>query len=190
MASDSEPPRQPAAGSGGDAPSGSRPPPARSSPPPPPDGRAHEDGDRKRRFAERVIPVIVKRLVEKAVESGVDMLSEQPENLRNFIADMKLPKEVIADVYGQIDDTKNGLYRVVAKGIRDVLEHTQVADEIVKVLTKLSFEIKTEIRFVPNDAADARVDEDGQQEPAPPVRPKVTSEVTMRERGHTERPRR
>ena len=58
----------------------------------------------------------------------------------------------------QIDDTKNGLYRVVAKEIRDVLEQTQFADEITKVLTKLSFEIKTEIRFIPNDAATKRAE--------------------------------
>lgn len=140
--------------------------------------------------------MIVKRLVERAVEHGVEKLAEQPENLRNFIADMKLPKEIVQDVYGQIDDTKNGLYRVVAKEIRDVLEQTHVADEIVKALTKLSFEIKTEIRFVPNDASaskDGRGDEgeDGAREgDGAFVRPKVTSEVTMRERGSGERPRR
>jgi hypothetical protein len=203
--SDSEPPRAYGDGSGTQPPpSGapaagsprSSPPPPRTSPPPPLDGRAerherHDDPDRKRRFAERVVPVIVKRLVERAVESGVEKLAEQPENLRNFIADLKLPKEVLQDVYGQIDDTKNGLYRVVAKEIRDVLEHTQVADEIVKVLTKLSFEIKTEIRFVPNDAADgARRDEEGDPGSAVPVKPRVTSEVTMRDRGQAERPRR
>jgi len=138
-----------------------------------------------------VVPLIVKRLVERAVESGVEKLAEQPENLRNFIADLKLPKEVISDVYGQIDDTKNGLYRVVAKEIRDVLEQTQVADEVVKVLTKLSFEIRTEIRFVPNDSTEPRRDEDGGDDPAVvPVKPKVTSEVTMRDRGRDERPRR
>src|SRR5262249_49479147 len=56
-------------------------------------------------------------------------------------------------LYTQIDDTKNGLYRVVAKEIRDVLEHTKFADELTAALTKLSFEIKTEIRFIPNDSA-------------------------------------
>ncbi len=144
------------------------------------------------------MPVIVKRLVERAVEHGVEKLAEQPENLRNFIAELKLPKEIVQDVYGQIDDTKNGLYRVVAKEIRDVLEQTHVADEIVKALTKLSFEIKTEIRFVPNDAAPSRdgakageEGEEGAREGEGSfVRPKVTSEVTMRERGREERPRR
>ena len=78
--------------------------------------------------------------------------------------------------------------------IRDVLEHTQIADEIVKVLTKLSFEIKTEIRFIPNDAApDGKRDEEGEAPgggPVVPVKPKVTSEVTMHNRGRDERARR
>ena len=169
---------------------GSQPPPRASWPPPagePHRTEGRDETDKKRRFAERVVPVIVKRLVERAVESGVEKLAEQPENLRNFISDLKLPKEVISDVYGQIDDTKNGLYRVVAKEIRDVLEQTQIADEIVKVLTKLSFEIKTEIRFVPNDAAPSDPEGDAPGRGGSNVKPKVTSEVTMRDKSSTDR---
>lgn len=121
----------------------------------PPDA-GHEgersEGERKRLF-ERVVPELVKKVLERAVESGATRLSEGPESLRHFVSDLKLPKEVLHYLYGQIDETKSGLYRAVAKEIRDVLEHTQFADEITKVLTKLSFEIKTEIRFIPNDAA-------------------------------------
>src|SRR5262245_50249357 len=109
-----------------------------------------ERGEEKKRRFERAIPELVKRMVERAVETGVERLAEGPENLRN-LADRKLPKEVLHYLYSQVDETKHGLYRVVAKEIRDMLEHTQLADEIAKVLTKLSFEIKTEIRFVPNE---------------------------------------
>jgi hypothetical protein len=134
------------------------------------------------------VPEIVKRVIERAVESGVEKLtelSERPESLRNFVGDIRLPKEVLSDIYSQIDDTKTGLYRVVAKEIRDVLEHTAIADEIAKVLTKLSFEIKTEIRFVPNDrSAEASEDDDTKKKTdAAGIRPKVTSEVTVKERG-------
>src|SRR3954471_20191822 len=130
------------------------------------------DQERKSRFEgafERAIPDILKRAVERAVESGASRLAEGPENLRNFVQEMKLPKEVLHYLYQQIDDTKNGLYRVVAKEIRDVLEQTQFADEMTKVLTKLSFEIKTEIRFIPNDAAVGKGDGDdegGEDRPA------------------------
>lgn len=148
------------------------------------------DPERKRLY-ERAVPEIVKRVIERAVESGVEKLtelSEKPESLRNFVGDLRLPKEVLSDVYAHIDDTKTGLYRVVAKEIRDVLEHTQIADEIAKVLTKLSFEIKTEIRFVPNDRSAEKegASEEGGEEKAksdpPGIRPNVTTEVTVKER--------
>ncbi len=140
--------------------------------------------ERKRRF-ERAIPEILKRAVERAVESGASKLAEGPENLRNFVTEMKLPKEVLHYLYQQIDDTKNGLYRVVAKEIRDVLEQTQFADEITKVLTKLSFEIKTEIRFIPNDAAMKKGEGDEADEEAARKLPKpeVKSQVSVKDRG-------
>lgn len=155
------------------------------------------EGERRRAF-DRAIPDLLKRAVEKAVETGVGKLSEGPDSLRNFVGDMKLPKEVMHYLYQQIDDTKAGLYRVVAKEVRDVIEHTQFADEITKVLTKLSFEIKTEIRFVPNDsrASDkVKDDEEVDGEPASShgeggsagpshglPKPTVSSQVTIKDR--------
>jgi hypothetical protein len=145
----------------------------------------------KKRLIERIVPMIVKRMVERAVESGVEKLQEGPENLRNFVGDLKLPKEVLSDIYGQIDDTKVGLYKVVAKEIRDVLEHTQFADEIAKVLTKLSFEIKTEIRFIPNTASTSSSGDEPEGEAGEKKssersstfpKPKVSTEVKMRDR--------
>ncbi len=167
-------------------------PPRRESTPPPPE---REHG---RRLFERAVPDLVKRVVERAVESGVEKLgelSEKPDELRNLVRELRLPKEVLSELYSQVDDTKTGLYRVVAKEIRDVLEHTQIADEIVKVLTKLSFEIKTEIRFVPNDrSAEASDDDESGGDDsggeagtgAFGLRPKVTADVSVKERGRRE----
>jgi hypothetical protein len=161
-----------------------------STPPPP-------ERDHGRRLFERAVPHLVKRVVERAVESGVEKLgelSEKPDELRNLVRELRLPKEVLSELFSQVDDTKTGLYRVVAKEIRDVLEHTQIADEIVKVLTKLSFEIKTEIRFVPNDrSAEASDDATGRDDSegeagtgAFGLRPKVTADVSVKERGRRE----
>jgi hypothetical protein len=148
-----------------------------------PEGQDRPEGDQeKRRLFERAIPEILKRVVERAVETGASRLAEGPENLRNFVQEMKLPKEVLHYLYTQIDDTKNGLYRVVAKEIRDVLEQTQFADEITKVLTKLSFEIKTEIRFIPNDAAAKSSGEEAEGGRKLP-KPEVVSNVSVKDRG-------
>lgn len=109
------------------------------------------EGDRRR--LERVVPEIVKRLVEtgyEKVSEGYGRISDG--NVRQLVSELRLPKEALNLILAQIDETKNGLYRVTAKEIRDFLEHTNLSEEIAKVLTTLSFEIKTEVRFIPNDA--------------------------------------
>lgn len=131
MASDSDPPPPDNTGS------------SDSTAPPSPHGR----DSRTRRLVEGVIPEIIKR----AVEIGVEKARESPDNLKQFVGDMKLPKEIATYLLQQIDETKNGLFRVVAKEIRDFLEHTNMAGELQKVLTTVQFEVNTTIRFTPND---------------------------------------
>lgn len=103
---------------------------------------------------ESVIPDILKR----AVEIGVEKARESPDNLKQFVHDLKLPKELAHVLFQQIDDTKNGLYRVVAKEIRDVLEQTNFSGEMQKLLTTVQFGINTTIRFTPNDGRAPRKD--------------------------------
>ncbi|HET9959931.1 MAG TPA: hypothetical protein VFQ61_35810 [Polyangiaceae bacterium] len=111
----------------------------------PPDG---DDRDREQRRLERLIPEIVRRVVE----AGYEKLTEGPENVRQIVSDLKLPKEALNMLLTQIDESKNGLYRAVAREVRDFLDNTNFAEELAKALTSLSFEIKTEVRFIPNDA--------------------------------------
>ena len=106
-----------------------------------------DTSDPKRRRLEGVIPELIKR----AVELGVEKATEAPENLRDFVGGMKLPKEVLHYLYSQVDETKNGLFRVVAKEMRDFLEHTNISGEMKKMLTTVQFEISTTVRFRPND---------------------------------------
>ena len=121
------------------------PPVTESVPPESPHDRAGKDSRRRR--LEGVIPEIVRR----AVELGVEKAQEAPDNLKSFVGDLKLPKEIAHYLLQQIDETKNGLFRVVAKEIRDFLEHTNFAGEVQKLLTTVQFEVNTTIRFTPND---------------------------------------
>ncbi len=108
------------------------------------------DEAERHRLAERLLPELIKRFIE----AGVGKIAEGPENLRHFVHELRLPKEIGNYLLAQIDETKNGLYRVVAKEIRDFLEHTNIAEELGHVLSRMSLEIKTEIRFTPIDAPD------------------------------------
>jgi hypothetical protein len=143
------------------------PPPLDSVPPESPHDRGSKDSRRRR--LEGVIPEIVRR----AVELGVEKAQEAPDNLKSFVGDLKLPKEIAHYLFSQIDETKNGLFRVVAKEMRDFLEHTNFAGEIQKLLTTVQFEVNTTIRFTPNDGRkpsskaksdEGDTDEDGEDE--------------------------
>lgn len=119
----------------------------------------------KRRRLESVIPGLIKR----AVEVGVEKAAEAPDTLKEMVGGMKLPKEIAHLVLAQMEETKNGLYRVVAKEIRDFLESTNLSGEMQKLLTTVQFEISTTIRFKPNDEGDAKKS----------VRPEVKSEMQV-----------
>lgn len=103
--------------------------------------------ENERRRLETIWPELIKRVLE----AGVVKLSEGPENVRQFVSELRLPKEALALLLAQIDDTKAGLQRAVSRELRDFLEKANLSEELARVLTKLTLEIKTEVRFVPNE---------------------------------------
>ena len=113
----------------------------------PPD-RGSDREERERSLLERSLPEVIRRLVE----AGYEKLSEGPESLRQMLGELRLPKETLALILPQLEETKHGLYRVVAREVREFLERTNLTEELAQALTRLSFEIKTEVRFVPNEA--------------------------------------
>jgi hypothetical protein len=128
------------------------------------------DNERRRRL-DSVIPELIKR----AVEIGVEKAVEAPENLKEYVGGLKLPREVAGYILAQVEETKNGLFRVVAKEIRDFLEHTNIGSEMQKALTTVQFEINTTIRFKPNDALG-----DAGAEGAKMPKPEVKADVTLK----------
>ena len=128
------------------------------------------DNERRRRL-DSVIPELIKR----AVELGVEKAAEAPDNLKEFVGGMKLPREVASYLLSQVEETKNGLFRVVAKEIREFLEHTNLGAEMQKMLTTVQFEINTTIRFKPNDATGG-----AEGEPAKMPKPEVKADVTLK----------
>jgi hypothetical protein len=148
-----------------------------------------ESGDPRKRRLEGVIPELLKR----AVELGVEKATEAPDSLKHFVNELKLPKEIAGYLLSQIDETKNGLFRVVAKEMRDFLEHTNFAGEMQKLLTTVQFEINTTIRFSPNNAPPngtpregERAETEAKKEPPPIPKPEVKTDMYVK---REERPR-
>lgn len=115
---------------------------------------------------------LVERLIKKGFESGIGAISKSEDTVRGVIEGLKVPKEIAMLALEQVDETKNGLYRAVAKEIRDFLQSTNFASEMKKALTGLAFEVKMEVRF--KDTHDA--------EGNPTVKPDVETKVAVRDR--------
>jgi hypothetical protein len=126
----------------------------RTDPPPsefPPDEEEGE-GRASRKRIERLLRDTIRRGLERGIEAGLGTISKSENAVREIVGDAKLPREIISYAFSQVDETKNALVRVVAREVREFLEATDLASELQKALTSLSFEIKTEVRFIPNEA--------------------------------------
>jgi hypothetical protein len=118
----------------------------------PDDLEGDDDIPRRRRRIERILPDALKRAIEKGIETGIGTLTNANESIRGMVGHRsEVPKEVASYVLSQIDDTKNAAVGVVAREVREFLERADLAKELHRALTTLSFEIRTEIRFIPND---------------------------------------
>lgn len=112
----------------------------------------YPDEDLQSRQERKRLERLIRDTVRRGLERGVETLGKTDETLRGLVGDLKLPKEAASYVFSQVDETKNAVVRVVAREVRSFLEATDFATEIQRALTALSFEIKTEVRFIPNDA--------------------------------------
>jgi hypothetical protein len=143
------------------------------------------DSEPPRRRLEGVLGELIKR----AVEIGVEKATEAPDTVKNFVGDLKLTKEIAGYLLAQVEETKHGLFRVVANEMRDFLEHANVFGEMQKLLTTMQFEVNTTIRFRPNDKKD--VSNGARADDSPPLpTPEVKTDFSVRrDEGPRDRPR-
>lgn len=108
---------------------------------PPPDDKLTES---IRQRLEHLVP----ELVKKTFAAGMGAVFSTEEGIR------RIAREGLPDVAGYIassaDGAKDRVWEIIARETRDFLSNLNLTEEIAKILTTLSFEIKTEIRFIPN----------------------------------------
>lgn len=86
------------------------------------------------------------RGIRKALASGIRTVLNADEALQRG-----MPREVAGYIMRQTDAAKDEIVRAAGVQIRKFLENVDVGGEIQKILTSVSFEIRTEVRFIPND---------------------------------------
>jgi hypothetical protein len=71
------------------------------------------------------------------------------EGIRKIAREVSLP-DVVGYAASSTGAAKDKVFEIVARETREFLANLNLTEEIAKILTTLSFEIKTEIRFIPN----------------------------------------
>ncbi|QDG54703.1 hypothetical protein FIV42_29355 [Persicimonas caeni] len=99
---------------------------------------------------ESLVPDILKRSSQEGEAPGAE---GGGEGFRARLSDRKLPREAVSFILGQVDTTKREFLRILSREIRLFLENMDLGGELAKILTSLSFEVKMEVRFIPNDQA-------------------------------------
>ena len=92
---------------------------------------------------------LVPELVKKTFAAGMGAVFQTEEGIRKIAREVSLP-DVAGYLAHSADGAKDKVFEVIARETRDFLSNLNLTDEIAKLLTTLSFEIKTEIRFIPN----------------------------------------
>ncbi len=121
-----------------------------------------------RQRLEGLVPEIVRRLFY----AGLGAVFTTEEGVRRLANEFSLPKDVVRYLVQQAQSTKDELFRIIAAELRGFLESLNLNEELQRLLTSLSFEIKTEIRFIPNEQK--------------LLKPKVKNKISVRHRPRDE----
>jgi hypothetical protein len=92
------------------------------------------------------VPDFVRRMAWAGL--GAVFMSE--EGIRRLASQLKLPKEVMGTLLAQAEKTKDDLGRVVSEEVRKFLQSPRLRDELMKVVSGMTIEVKAEVRLVPD----------------------------------------
>ncbi len=111
----------------------------------------HDDDQRDDEGLRRRIDRLVPEVLRRTFYAGVGAVFTTEEGIRKLASEVSMPKDVATYLISSAQGTKKELFRIVAQEMRGFLEGLNLTEEMQRVLTTVSFEIKTEIRFIPND---------------------------------------
>jgi hypothetical protein len=120
-------------------------------PKPPRERGEDRDGDRLTETIRQRLEQLVPELVKKTFAAGMGAVFASEEGIRRVVGGAResLP-EVAGYLASSADGAKDKVFEIIARETREFLSNLNLTEEIAKLLTTLSFEIKTEIRFIPN----------------------------------------
>lgn len=120
----------------------------------------HEELEDLPKSVRQRLEAFIPELVKKTVTAGMGAVFTTEEGIRRLTREVTLPKEVANYLVNTASTTKDELLRIVAREIREFLQTVQLSDELAKVLTKVSLEVNTSVRFIPSESQEGGVEPD------------------------------
>ncbi len=96
--------------------------------------------------------------MRKALVAGAGALFLTEEGIRGLVGELKLPKELIGSLLAQADRTKQDLVRTLGEEVRRFLESAALHEELAKLLTDMTIEVKAEVKLKPGKGGVELVD--------------------------------
>lgn len=92
----------------------------------------------------------VPELVRRAAVAGLGALFMTEEGIRTLAGQVKVPKELLGLIVSQAEKTKEDIGRVISEEVRRFLQSERLREELLKLLSGMSWEIKAQVRLVPS----------------------------------------
>ena len=131
--------------------------------------RADDLGDEE--AAGKGLGGFVPEAVKRALLTGVGALFMTEEGIRNFVGEVKLPKDAVNFLLSQAEKTRGEVTRVITQEFRRFLESETLRRELLKIMSSMTLEVKASIKLKPSGEPEVtgkvRVRKDGEDEEAP-----------------------
>lgn len=127
---------------------------------------------------EKARDAIVSEVLRRARQTGTLVVDTTEDSVRRLVGDLSLPKDVVDRLIHRLDDYKVDILDAVKEELHEFLARIDIGHELQKVLTSLSLEVSTEIRFIPNDKSVSRS----------PVKPEVKTRTRVKRRKRKDEP--
>ncbi|HEX8435281.1 hypothetical protein [Archangium sp.] len=121
----------------------------------------------------------VPEFMRKVAVAGLGALFMTEEGIRSLAGQLKLPKEVLGYILGQAEKTKDEVGRVVSEELRRFLQSEKLRDELLKLVSGMTIEVKAQIRLVPHE----KVEDEEESDETPPRTKVVVTELNTRRGG-------
>src|SRR5262245_33548726 len=102
-------------------------------------------GDMPKAVRQR-LEAFIPALGRRTITSSMCAVFSTEEGIRKLAKDLTLPKDVAGYLASTASSTKDQIFEIVAREVREFLMSVNLSEEIAKMLTTLSLEVKTEIR--------------------------------------------